>query len=257
MSIQIQSKVKQVRKCGNPACRQPGDNIKNCNHETAIRIKTEFEEIARFSRTIPDFTYLKWWLNTLPNIDLIILGGTASIERDLNIHNLLKEEHQVVLTFLQNFGYDTSLISSFMNERRRRAISSFTQEEIDRLTQQLIARGYGHLIPPIIVKPTSIHKKFPLINLIKSTINPLRPSSTTNSNPIECPICFDELPMGSDAVMAQCGHIYCSPCINTFIKHSVSSQSNKEPCCAMCRADITQLTFNKYPTFTNFVNTYH
>lgn len=188
------------------------------------------------------------------------MGGTTSNGRDLNIHNLLKEEHQVVLTFLQNFRHDTLLLSRFMNERKQCAISSFTQEEIDRLTQQLIERGFGHLIPPpppIIVKPTPTHKKFPLINLIKSTINPLRPSSTTNSNPIECPICFDELPMGSDAVMAQCGHIYCSPCINTFIKHLASSQSNKEPCCAMCRADITQLTFNKYPTFTNFVNTYH
>jgi len=70
MSVQIQSKVNQERKCGNPVCRQPGHTIRNCNHESAIQIKTEFEIIGRFCRAFSIPLYLKGWLDTLSDIDL-------------------------------------------------------------------------------------------------------------------------------------------------------------------------------------------
>ena len=267
MSVQIQSKVNQERKCGNPVCRQPGHTIRNCNHESAIQIKTEFEIIGRFCRAFSIPLYLKGWLDTLSDIDLNILGGLATVRRELNIKKLFNLEYNDILTQRpNNLGRpyndaDMPLIERFINDQIRFALSSFSQEEIHQPFQQVITRGFRHLITHLLVEslPDVIQNKFPLIKLTNAIISPLQEHYIFNSDqePIACPICFDELTMETDAAMTQCEHIYCSPCIETFFKHLASSQSIKEPCCAMCRTDITQITFNKYSTFTNFANTHH
>ena len=190
----------------------------------------------------------------------------TTVERYLNIKKLIDREYNDILTQRPNDlgrpynDADIPLIRRFINDQIRFALSTFTQEEIHQLTQQVITRGFRHLISHLIVEPSHpIQNKFPSIKFTNANIEPLRPQSIFKPEyePVECPICFDKIPLGSDAAMIQCGHIYCAHCIKDFFKHTTTSQTNKEPCCALCRADIKKLTLNKYSTLSHFANTYH
>lgn len=58
-----------------------------------------------------------------------------------------------------------------------------------------------------------------------------------NVDGCDCPLCFEEI-SATDAIVAQCKHSFCAPCIKGY--SFAIKDSTKKPNCPMCRADITQ-----------------
>jgi hypothetical protein len=63
----------------------------------------------------------------------------------------------------------------------------------------------------------------------------------------DCCICMESYPK-DEFVTLHCNHEFCHRCLHT----SLLSDKRPEPCCAYCRANITQLTFRTQKIYNEF-----
>jgi len=82
----------------------------------------------------------------------------------------------------------------------------------------------------------TVPKKFnitPILNIIDESEN-------EKQDVCECAICLSDTVKISDSVKLNCSHQFCGECV---IK-TLETNKSLEPCCALCRATITNITVN-------------
>jgi len=64
----------------------------------------------------------------------------------------------------------------------------------------------------------------------------------TDLSDFECPICVDCKP-GKEKTVSNCNHSVCKSCIVNYLDHQLTTVNFPKPRCALCRVDITSITF--------------
>jgi hypothetical protein len=60
--------------------------------------------------------------------------------------------------------------------------------------------------------------------------------------PFDCPICLN--PHDSkEKLVSNCNHAVCKNCLTNYCDHLINNYVSKKPCCSLCRANITCITF--------------
>ena len=241
-------------------CRRPGHAVSRCDSDRIVEFEIICEREVRSMNTIDEF---KEWLTqnyinnshllrafavtklrinsrvtVLESIDLIsqyifetyknLVVETAPVE-EATLPDDIEEALIRVLSVLRNVEhiqplqeaepvYNERFISSRRREYRRYMadVLAFTM-----LNNMLPTDGEEPL--PVIPRPaimSSIDDKFVGAPLA-----------------IECSICWDQKASGK-FVKLNCNHEFCNECI---IK-TLAANKHRAPCCALCRADINNIT---------------
>jgi hypothetical protein len=92
---------------------------------------------------------------------------------------------------------------------------------------------------------SNITKKYNIVAVLQSH------AATEEKESCECCICLNNEVNRSDIVKLNCEHQFCGECIITTLKkHNKSSEV--KPCCALCRAPISQIAVNDSEILTKF-----
>ena len=76
-----------------------------------------------------------------------------------------------------------------------------------------------------------------------------------NSSPFDCPICLNHKE-SKEKVTTNCNHEVCQTCISNYLDHVRNDNVYKNPCCSLCRSEITILTLTNLEYKTNLSNKY-
>jgi hypothetical protein len=112
----------------------------------------------------------------------------------------------------------------------------------DRVTILMWFYLNHHLVPIIPFRTQQVQEKQKL-NIISHLI-----SLTTNEETFDCPICLNTHD-SKEKLVTNCNHALCKPCLTNYLDHHIAnSNSDKKPCCSLCRTNITIITFtnNEY-----------
>jgi hypothetical protein len=93
---------------------------------------------------------------------------------------------------------------------------------------------------------SNVTKKFNIVATLET-----QAAASTATAVCECCICLNNEVNRSEIVKLNCEHLFCGECIITTLKkHNKSSEV--KPCCALCRAPISQITVNDSEILTKF-----
>ena len=91
---------------------------------------------------------------------------------------------------------------------------------------------------------SNVTKKYNIVAVLESQVE-------VDAAVCECCICLNNEVNRSEIVKLNCDHLFCGECIITTLKkHNKSSEL--KPCCALCRAPISQIAVNDNEILTKF-----
>jgi hypothetical protein len=91
---------------------------------------------------------------------------------------------------------------------------------------------------------SNVTKKYNIVAVLEA-------AAAVESAVCECCICLNNEVNRSEIVKLNCDHLFCGECIITTLKkHNKSSEV--KPCCALCRAPISQIAVNDNTILTKF-----
>jgi len=71
----------------------------------------------------------------------------------------------------------------------------------------------------------------------------------------DCPICLNPNE-GKEKMISNCNHTVCKPCLTNYFEHLIANYVEKKPCCSLCRANITSISFANTDYLTEVSNKY-
>lgn len=83
-------------------------------------------------------------------------------------------------------------------------------------------------------------RKFDITITMANTI-PIADGQAPIAPAVDCPICYEAIE-NANIIRTNCGHDFCQTCLTKCLS-MVQQDQNKQPCCAMCRAQTVALTF--------------
>jgi hypothetical protein len=93
---------------------------------------------------------------------------------------------------------------------------------------------------------SNVTKKYNIVAVLQAEAQ-----ATEEKESCECCICLNNEVNRSEIVKLNCEHQFCGECvITTLKKHNKSSEV--KPCCALCRAPISQIAVNDNEILTKF-----
>lgn len=94
---------------------------------------------------------------------------------------------------------------------------------------------------------SNVTKKYNILAVLESQVE----VDAVEAQVCECCICLNNEVNRSEIVKLNCDHLFCGECIITTLKkHNKSSEV--KPCCALCRAPISQIAVNDNEILTKF-----
>jgi hypothetical protein len=94
---------------------------------------------------------------------------------------------------------------------------------------------------------SNVTKKYNILAVLESQVE----VDAVEAQVCECCICLNNEVNRSEIVKLNCDHLFCGECIITTLKkHNKSSEV--KPCCALCRAPISQIAVNDNTILTKF-----
>ena len=246
-----------LRRCS--FCRSVGHNVTRCNSERLI----EFEVVcADQARNINSQDVFKIWLreNYLENQMLLKTFVIKKFRYTTRIStsrciDIITE--YIFRTYKQNFqdtrntrslindNYDDSStetddnlendIINFLGEFRNTIQSEREPElhEIPNIERIIMREMVLTFISSFNTNTTNTNRKINNINLINESVD-------NDVNTIEncrCNICWDEKEK-KQFVAFGCKHEFCKECVISSLK----SDQRKQPCCALCRSEVKEIT---------------
>jgi hypothetical protein len=255
-----------VRRCS--FCRSPGHNITSCNSDRV----TEFEVICasevrninnpfdfknwlhtNYSETpmlLKTFVIKKFGVTTRVNvsrcIDMITDYIFRTYKNNTRIHTreqtLMNDLRDIHNTDTENFENDLiNFLTQLRNVNYREEIEPQFHEtpNIERMImRELFLHIYNN--NNVNREQETENVKFN-INLIHNNADENKNDNTNNKtleNNIMCNICWDEKEQNK-FIKFGCNHEFCKDCVIT----SFRGEQRKQPCCALCRSEITTLTY--------------
>jgi len=194
-------------------CRNPHHNISRCNDRRLL----EFQQlcITREAQNVDGFK--NWLINYSINNSYIMkayavryCGCYTRYHMGLCIHYIIIKIRELnINSGLREMGREY-IVSNLLNE-------SQNDEFIE---------VYGVGISMVVCRYT-INTKFN----IKTTI-----AECSQGVSCECSICYDDKEKHR-FVKLNCGHEFCKDCI----KQTLENDTSRNPCCALCRSEITNI----------------
>jgi hypothetical protein len=252
-----------VRKCS--FCRSPGHNITTCNSDRV----TEFEVIcASEVRNINNPNDFKNWLHTSYSetpmllktfvikkfglttrvsivrcIDMITdyifrtyKNNTRLHTREQTLMNDLRDLHNIETDNFENdlINFLTQLRNVNYREEREPQL-----HEIPNIERMIMRELFLYIFNNGVNRePETENIKFN-INLIHNNVDEnVDENESTNENNMMCNICWDEKEH-NQFIKFGCNHEFCKDCVIT----SFRGEQRNHPCCALCRSEITTLTY--------------
>jgi hypothetical protein len=187
--------------------------------------------------------------HNLPNCDKATVDATAFHRHLLNIYNENSgRERQHLTSYIGMLNvHDLSILMRFLSSVRMR-------NRLGRLVKLLIERNkiteaeshfrYKRDRVKVLMwyywfsKPDHKNKSTtPKLNIIPKSFE-----TVTDLSEFNCPICTDCKP-GKERTVSNCNHSVCKTCMVDYLQHHVTNVNFPKPCCSLCRANITSLTF--------------
>jgi hypothetical protein len=251
-----------VRRCS--FCRSPGHNITTCNSDRV----TEFEVICasevrnmhnpdefknwlntNYSETpilLKTFVIKKFGLTTRVNISRCIDMITDYIFRTYKNNTRLHTREQTLMNDLRDVhnteteDFENDLINFLtqlrnVNYREEIEPQFYEIPNIERMVMRELFRYiFNNNINNIYQELPDENTKFN-INLVQNNENH---NNSNLENNIMCNICWDEKQQ-NQFIKFGCNHEFCKDCVIT----SFRGEQRNHPCCALCRSQITTLTY--------------
>jgi hypothetical protein len=188
------------------------------------------------------------------NYHLRILNVLRNIPDNNNIpilrrilNNMTIKQLKLIMYTLGIEGPNTAFIRSLENGGIISRETSFLRLKQDRVTVLILF--YQNLSIPV----TQLHT---LNNVDEDVFEPrkllvevklLNTNTDSNASTFDCPICLNPNEI-KEKVISNCNHIVCKPCLVNYIDHLIQNSTSKKPCCSLCRANITSISFenNEY-----------
>ena len=242
-------------------CRRPGHAVTRCDSDRII----EFEIICeREVRSMDNIDELKEWLirNYINNSHLLRAFAVTKLRSNSRVTVLesidlisqyifetykshfvetapeaaalpddIEEDLMLVLSELRNIEHIQPLQEAepVYNEQ---FISSRRREYMRYMADVLVFTMLNNMLPTDGEEPLAIGTRPAIMSSIDDKIvEDVVPLSS------ECSICWDKKESGK-FVKLNCNHEFCNECI---IK-TLAANKHRAPCCALCRADINNIT---------------
>ena len=236
-------------------CRRPGHAVSRCDSDRIVEFEIICEREVRSMNTIDEF---KEWLtqnyinnshllrafavtklrsnsrvNVLESIDLIsqyIFETYKILPVETMLPNNIEEDLMLVLSELRNIEHIQPLQETepVYNEQ---FISSRRREYMRYMADVLVFTMLNNMLPTDGEEPLTIGTRPAIMSSIDDKF--VEDAAVAS----ECSICWDK--KESDKfVKLNCNHEFCNECI---IK-TLAANKHRAPCCALCRADINNIT---------------
>ena len=243
-------------------CRRPGHAVSRCDSDRIVEFEIICEREVRSMNTIDEF---KEWLTqnyinnshllrafavtklrinsrvtVLESIDLIsqyifetyknLVVETAPVE-EATLPDDIEEALIRVLSVLRNVEHIQPLQEAepVYNEQ---FISSRRREYMRYMADVLVFTMLNNMLPTDGEEPLAIGTRPAIMSSIDDKI-----VENTSVVANECSICWDKKE-SVKFVKLNCNHEFCNECI---IK-TLAANKHRAPCCALCRADINNIT---------------
>jgi hypothetical protein len=244
-------------------CRRPGHAVTRCDSDRIIEFEIMCELEVRSMNTLDEF---KEWLTqnyinnshllrafavtklrsnsrvtVLESIDLIsqyifetyksLPVETAPVEEEGVLPDNIEEDLMLVLSELRNIEHIQPLqeVEPVYNEQ---FVSSRRREYMRYMADVLVFTMLNNMLPTDGEEPLAIGTRPDIRSSIDDKFVE-DPSVMAN----ECSICWDKKESGK-FVKLNCNHEFCNECV---IK-TLAANKHRAPCCALCRADINNIT---------------
>jgi len=194
--------------------------------------------------------FLYIWLSSLTVPELKVLGYNFNLSlQDKTQRTLTKCIHEYKNKLSQEYLAmvdPTNVMDALMNE-----ISDTT---IDEFKEILLTNSHetwhNYFEEQIITVKPSLRR----FNIAVTTTGSKKTSKTcktsktkktskTNISSSSCPICLSNEIKPADIITTNCMHEYCSSCFSEYL-NSIKPYQSKEPTCACCRENITDISVN-------------
>ena len=243
-------------------CRRPGHAVTRCDSDRIIEFEIMCELEVRSMNTLDEF---KEWLTqnyinnshllrafavtklrsnsrvtVLESIDLIsqyifetyknLPVETAPVEEGVLPDNI-EEDLMLVLSELRNIEHIQPLqeVEPVYNEQ---FVSSRRREYMRYMADVLVFTMLNNMLPTDGEEPLAIGTR---TDIRSSIDDKFVEDQSAMAN--ECSICWDKKESGK-FVKLNCNHEFCNECV---IK-TLAANKHRAPCCALCRADINNIT---------------
>lgn len=244
-------------------CRRPGHAVTRCDSDRIIEFEIMCELEVRSMNTLDEF---KEWLTqnyinnshllrafavtklrsnsrvtVLESIDLIsqyifetyknLPVETVPAEEEAALPDDIEEDLMLVLSELRNIEHIQPLQEAepIYNEQ---FVSSRRREYMRYMADVLVFTMLNNMLPTNGEEPLTLGTRPAIMSSIDDKfVEDVAPLSS------ECSICWDK--KDSDKfVKLNCNHEFCNECI---VK-TLATNKHRAPCCALCRADINNIT---------------
>jgi hypothetical protein len=244
-------------------CRRPGHAVTRCDSDRIIEFEIMCELEVRSMNTLDEF---KEWLTqnyinnshllrafavtklrsnsrvtVLESIDLIsqyifetyknLPVETVPAEEEAALPDDIEEDLMLVLSELRNIEHIQPLQEAepIYNEQ---FVSSRRREYMRYMADVLVFTMLNNILPTDGEEPLTLGTRPAIMSSIDDKfVEDVAPLSS------ECSICWDK--KDSDKfVKLNCNHEFCNECI---VK-TLATNKHRAPCCALCRADINNIT---------------
>lgn len=244
-------------------CRRPGHAVTRCDSDRIIEFEIICERKVRSMNTLDEF---KEWLTqnyinnshllrafavtklrsnsrvtVLESIDLIsqyifetyknLPVEAAPAEDEAALPDDIEEDLMLVLSELRNIEHIQPLQEAepIYNEQ---FVSSRRREYMRYMADVLVFTMLNNMLPTDGEEPLTLGTRPAIMSSIDDKfVEDVAPLSS------ECSICWDK--KDSDKfVKLNCNHEFCNECI---VK-TLATNKHRAPCCALCRADINNIT---------------
>jgi len=237
-------------------CCEIGHILKNCNHQHGKELTKIFESRCRDVLR----SRFKSIDNILPtNINSLFVNNREV--RDLRNDLLNLNIYELRMINSKNnrvFGKKKSrLVALFLFSEITRILFDITinKYNVNSTTHELIRREWQYLDKLVCgineesafeeyisgIRMIFGNHKYPIQVAYSNNISNIPCVATIDQ--FECAICLDTYRVKDNAVITNCGHVFCSGCITTYLKNiSKIYKKNVDACCAICREKYVKLT---------------
>lgn len=227
-----------IRRCS--FCRSDAHNVLNCNDNRLINFNQTLQDKRNELQYIQDaVTYFKIWLFSL---DPELIKAYAVRYCAVNT----RTTHENCVIKIIQYIWLTEINISIPNEISIHDYIPFIQETIRDYNMDYLDLRLSAALNTI----QSLEDEASETKKHKIEVTLCIEIDNTNSNDLEeqeCSICYNENKI-CDMVTLNCNHSFCVTCIKKIL---TTCKTDKKPCCALCRADISKFNIKNPEVLNN------